>query len=545
VRWEAARALANQTQDPQQALPRLTAALRSEDPFLRGFAAWRLGEMGAAAAPAVPALVEALGRDEGYGRGGASGALAKIGPAAAAAVPALVEGLKSDDGDRRWKAARTLGRIGPAARDAAPALIASISDPNEHVRAHAVRALARVASRSPEIERALARARRDRVAAVAKEARVATQEMGIAPPGDALRARPLAAVGVGAAMALLATLALTPWVRDAARRRGWLDAPDGRLKTHAVAVPHVGGVATYLAFGVGLVASAHPAWGGGWQGGALFVAMGAVLLVGLAHDLSPIWAPVRLALQAAAALGLCAQAGVVRTIAMPGGGAFDLGVFGWPLTVLWLVGVSNAFNLIDGLDGLAAGSGSLSLGVLVVAALAHGDPSAPAAAALAGALLGFLRYNRSPASIFLGDAGSLSVGFALAALALQTTTNDAGEMALTVAVLALGLPLAEGAFTLWRRLRLGRSLLTRDRGHLHDRLLARGLDRETAARALVSFGGTCACLGWLLAVARPQSKAWALAGALVSLAVGLWSLRRARAAPSPPNAAEATGASRS
>jgi UDP-N-acetylmuramyl pentapeptide phosphotransferase/UDP-N-acetylglucosamine-1-phosphate transferase/HEAT repeat protein len=545
VRWEAARSLASQSQDAATVVPRLVAALRSDDAFLRGFAAWRLGELGPAAADAVPALVEALGRDEGYGRGGASGALARMGPAAAAAVPALLDGLRADDGDRRWKAARTLGRIGPAARDAVPALLAASADPNEHVRAHSVRALSRVASRSPQVEAALARARRDRVAAVAREARVASQEMGLAapPPEAPGRARPLVAAGAAGGIALLAALGLVPWVRDVARRCGWLDVPDGALKAHPAAVPCIGGAAVFVAFGLGLVASAHPAWGMGWQGGPLFLATGAVLLVGLADDVRGVGLSTKLGVQLAAALGLCAQTGVVHAIALPGGGSLELGVLGWPLTVAWLVTVSHAFNLIDGLDGLAASSGSISLAVLLLAALAHGEPWAPVTAALGGALLGFLRYNRAPASVFLGDGGSLSLGFALAGLALETTTSPAGEVALVVVLLALALPLTEGVLTVVRRLRARRPLVRAGRDHLHHWLLSRGLDPESAVAALVALSGGPACLAWFFTVSRPQAKLWALAGALVSLGAGLWRLRRTRAAV--PSGAAAAGASRS
>jgi UDP-GlcNAc:undecaprenyl-phosphate/decaprenyl-phosphate GlcNAc-1-phosphate transferase len=534
VRWEAARALSRQTLDPRAALPPLVAALRSDDPYLRGFGAWSLGGLGPAAAEAVPALVEALSHEEGYGRGGPSGALAKMGPAASGAVPVLVEGLRSPDGDRRWKAARTLGRIGPAAAEAVPDLVTATADPHEYVRAHAVRALARVGVRSPQVEEALARTRRDRVGTVAKEARVAWNEMGLLSVGSAPpRWRPMVAAGVAGAIALLVALLATPWVRDEARRRGWLDVPDGQLKHHRLAVPRLGGVAVFAAFGAGLVASAHPAWGAGWQGGALFLAMGAVLLVGLADDMRGASPATKVAVQAAAAFGLCAQAGAVRSIVLPWGAPIELGALAWPLTILWLIGLSNAFNMIDGLDGLAAGNGSATACVLTLAALAQGSPVAPLAAALAGALLGFLWYNRAPASIFLGDSGSLSVGFALAALALQAATNEAGEVALAVPVLALALPLADAGLAIVRRLRARRPLFAADREHLHHLLVARGLDAETAAGALVALAGACGCLAWFLAVSRPQARLWALAGTVVALGAGVRRLRAPRPVASP------------
>jgi UDP-GlcNAc:undecaprenyl-phosphate GlcNAc-1-phosphate transferase len=356
----------------------------------------------------------------------------------------------------------------------------------------------------------------------------------------------MVAAGVAAALAFVVALLATPLVRRASRRRGWLDAPDGELKRHPTAVPRVGGLAVFAALGAGLVASAHPAWGGGWHGGALFAAMGAVLLVGLADDLRGVSPATKVAVQAAAAFGLCAQAGAVRAIVLPWVGPVELGALAWPLTVLWLIGLSNAFNMIDGLDGLAAGSGCVSAFVLALAALASGSPVAAVAAALAGALLGFLRYNRAPASIFLGDSGSLSVGFALAALALPAATNDAGEVAMAVPVLALALPLTDAGLAIVRRVRARRSLFAADREHLHHLLLARGHAPASAASTLVALAAAAACLGWFLAVSRPQAKLWALLCTAAALGTGLWSLGRPQPAPTrPASATGAAGASRS
>jgi HEAT repeat protein len=224
VRWEAARALSLQELDPKAAVAPLIAALRSEDPYLHGFAAWSLGGLGPAAAEAVPALTQALGRDEGYGRGGASAALAKMGPAASAAVPALVEGLRSPDGEKRWKAARTIGRIGPPAAEAVPALATAASDPHEYVRLHAVRALARVGVRGEAVTGALARARHDRVDAVAKEAGVAAQTLGLPEPRAGWRRTAL-----GAAVAAALTVAIGAWVLRARSQmaRGAAEATRG------------------------------------------------------------------------------------------------------------------------------------------------------------------------------------------------------------------------------------------------------------------------------------------------------------------------------
>jgi UDP-N-acetylmuramyl pentapeptide phosphotransferase/UDP-N-acetylglucosamine-1-phosphate transferase/HEAT repeat protein/lysophospholipase L1-like esterase len=424
VRWEAARALSRATLDPGTAVPHLNAALRGDDAYLRGFAAWTLGEMGPRASAAVPALVEALARGEGYGRGGASTALAKMGPAARAAVPALVLGLQDADGERRWKAARTLGRIGPAAADAVPALVACLEDSHEYVRSHAARALGRIAVRSLPVDRGLAGASRDRTPAVAKEARAAALELGLLLPSEPPGARPLGAALASAVAALLLALGLTPLVAGWARRRDWLDVPDGRVRTHPRAVPRIGGIAVAAAFAGGLAAGAHPAWGVGAQGLAVLMAAAAILLVGVADDLRGVPVPIMLAVEAAAALGLVAQAGAVRAIALPGL-TIPLGALALPLTALWLVAIANAFDAIDRVDGLAAGGGAAAAALLAAVALGYERTGAAVVgAALAGAFAGFYRYNRRPASIFLGDGGSLACGFVLGAVSLWAATGD-------------------------------------------------------------------------------------------------------------------------
>ena len=176
VRWQAARSL-SALPLARDAVPALVAALRNDDDYVRGFAAWTLGSMGDAARDAVPALVAALPREEGYERGGAAAALAKIGPAAAAAVPALLVGLRSEDGDRRWKAARTLGRIGPTAAAAVPALTVALGDPDEYVRTHAARALGRMGLAADPAVPALEQATRDPDKNVRKEAHLALERL--------------------------------------------------------------------------------------------------------------------------------------------------------------------------------------------------------------------------------------------------------------------------------------------------------------------------------------------------------------------------------
>ncbi len=177
VRWAAARALFDIGVAAED-VPRLAALVRHPDAYVRGFAAFALGNLGPAAKPAVPALAEALALPDAYARAGPAAALAQIGADAAAAVPALVQGLADPDGDRRWKAARTLGRIGPAAREAVPALVRSLSDPNERARAYAARSLARIGVADESVMAALEHAAsKDADETARGEARQALREL--------------------------------------------------------------------------------------------------------------------------------------------------------------------------------------------------------------------------------------------------------------------------------------------------------------------------------------------------------------------------------
>src|SRR5262245_60232276 len=248
-----------------------------------------------------------------------------------------------------------------------------------------------------------------------------------APPRDVLgefaASGALRSVWLLLGLAFLLSLLLTPLVRGLAVRRGWLDRPDGRRKSHAEPVPRLGGVAVFVSFllACGIVLALvedTTVFGPAFREALFHLALAgtAVMLVGLADDLRGVPPVTKLMVQAAAALYLYLHGYRVVLLSNPFGERFDLGLLSLPITLLWFIGASNAFNLIDGLDGLAAGVGMFATGTVFVTALVNDSWEASLlAAALGGALIGFLRYNVSPASVFLGDSGSLFVGFALAA----------------------------------------------------------------------------------------------------------------------------------
>ena len=299
----------------------------------------------------------------------------------------------------------------------------------------------------------------------------------------------------------LFALLLTPLIRNAALARGLVDRPDEKRHVHAHAIPRLGGVAIVIAYlaAVTLVL-VSPLQAAKFIGIGIPLAvkiLPAALLVfavGLTDDVRGLKPWQKLAPQLAAA-GLAFWAGIRIT-----------GIIGFPLplwlsvlvTVIWLVGCSNAFNLIDGIDGLAAGVGLFATVTILLGGLLKNNMSlALATAPLAGALLGFLRYNFNPASIFLGDCGSLLVGFLLGCFGVVWSQKSTTLLGLTAPMMALAIPLLDTALAVGRRFLRQQPLFNGDRGHIHHRLLESGLTPRRVALLLYGACGIAACLALL------------------------------------------------
>jgi UDP-GlcNAc:undecaprenyl-phosphate/decaprenyl-phosphate GlcNAc-1-phosphate transferase len=324
-------------------------------------------------------------------------------------------------------------------------------------------------------------------------------------------------------VAFFLSLALTPLIRDLALGRGWLDRPDGRRKTHRMAVPRLGGIAVHLAFalsfGAALTVFRDAPWMGPPVPGAylhLLAACTAVMLVGLLDDLFGVHPISKILVQAAAGLYLYYNGYQIRLVSNPFGETLNLGLLSLPITLLWFAGMSNAFNLIDGLDGLAAGVGLFSTSIVFILALMNDRwEIVLLSVVLAGALLGFLRYNFGSASIFLGDSGSLFVGFALAALAVRGSMKSSTAVAVLAPLLALGFPIVDTSMALLRRLVGRRGLLEPDADHIHHRIVRLGLTQQ---RAVVILYGVTALFGALsLLTMTGQSHAIGLAAVVFTL----------------------------
>ena len=324
-------------------------------------------------------------------------------------------------------------------------------------------------------------------------------------------------------LAFFLSLVLTPLVRDLALAGGWLDRPDGRRKTHRHAVPRLGGIAVHvafaLAFGAALMVFRDAPWLAPPVPAAflhLLLACTAVMLVGLVDDLFGVPPLLKIAVQAAAGLYLYNNGYQIRLVSNPFGDTLNLGALSLPITLLWFAGMSNAFNLIDGLDGLAAGVGLFSTSIVFILALMNDRwEIVLLSVVLAGALLGFLRYNFTAASIFMGDSGALFVGFALAALAVRGSMKSSTAVGVLAPLLALGFPIVDTSMALLRRLVGGRGLLQPDADHIHHRIVRMGLTQQ---RTVVILYGVTALFGALsLLTMTGQSHAIGLAAVIFTL----------------------------
>lgn len=309
------------------------------------------------------------------------------------------------------------------------------------------------------------------------------------------------------AVSLLLAFVLTRYVRDLATARNWVAAPALDRHLHARPIPRLGGVAIYLAFlSSTFVAVLADVWSSRIDFGASARSLLSILLpglliflLGLYDDIRPVSPYVKFAGQALAG-GILFAFGL-RILNLPV--LFGQHQFPWflglPLTILWVLAITNAFNLIDGLDGLAAGSALFStLVVFVVALFSHSALVSLMSLALAGSILGFLRFNFNPATIFLGDCGSQFIGFMLSALALRGAEKAPTTVAVAIPVVSFGLPLLETTLSILRRFIAGRPVFTADREHIHHKLLDHGLSHRQVVIVLYAVSAIFALLSLFL-----------------------------------------------
>jgi len=333
------------------------------------------------------------------------------------------------------------------------------------------------------------------------------------------------------AVALIACLVLTPVARRLAIGLGAVGSTGGR-NVHARSIPRLGGLALTAGFCVAVLAALGA---GGWMGIDLLpklteligVVLGGIALcvIGAIDDVRGLRAVHKLAAQVLVATIAYACGFRIEAIALPFTGPLSMGVFALPVTVVWIVGITNAVNLIDGLDGLAAGVGFFAaLTSFVVAFISGNQFVALLMAALMGVLAGFLFFNFNPARIFMGDSGSYFLGYVLATMSLTGALQQKASTAvsLLVPMIALGLPIFDTLLTMLRRILERRSVFSADRGHIHHRLLDLGL---THRRAVILLYGVCVVFT-ASAIAVSLGRTWQTGLALLSVSLVLVALVR-------------------
>ncbi len=299
-----------------------------------------------------------------------------------------------------------------------------------------------------------------------------------------------------------ATLSLlaTPWLIRLACAIGAMDIP-GTRRIHNKPTARIGGAAIVIAT-IGMVVPVlllNNTIGDKLRQNQLqFIGLlctaGFMFAVGLIDDIRGVKARHKLLAQLAAAIMLCALGVRIEVLEVAGVGRAELGWLAWPLTIVWIIGITNAINLIDGLDGLAAGIAAITCGVIAVFSLHTGQPiMAVLMLAMFGGLTGFLFFGFNPAKIFLGDCGSLFLGFMLAGASVLSSTKTTTVVGLALPILAMGVPILDTLFSMLRRLLERRSIFAPDRSHIHHRLLAMGLHQRHVV--LILYGVTILATG--------------------------------------------------
>ena len=277
---------------------------------------------------------------------------------------------------------------------------------------------------------------------------------------------------------------------------------------HKKPIPRIGGVAIFLSMmclAVGVLLLSNIGADTLIRAIVLLCAAASIFSVGLIDDIKTggLAAKAKFFAQIAAAVAVCAVGIRIRSITVAEWLTLEFGWFSWPLTILWIVGITNAVNLSDGLDGLAAGISAVACGVIAIFAMHSGQVvMAALMLALLGSLSGFLFFNFNPARIFMGDCGSTFLGFTIASASVMCSVKSATLVGIALPVLALGIPIFDTLFSMLRRIIERRSMFAPDRRHFHHRLIDMGLKQRHAVIAIYFTTLLFAGLGMFMIVAR-------------------------------------------
>ena len=290
-------------------------------------------------------------------------------------------------------------------------------------------------------------------------------------------------------VSLVVSFALTPAVKWLAVKIGAVDVPKDKRRMHDHPIPRLGGLAIFIGFVVAVLAFAEVdrQLRGILLGGCIIVA------VGIVDDSHPLGAGIKFILQIVAALIAVWHGVLIEMIANPlpfGAAYWDFGIMAVPITVIWIVAVTNSVNLIDGLDGLADGVSTIAALTMLIIALLMGDMEmAVLCAALVGGCIGFIPYNRNPAKIFMGDTGATFLGFVLATVSVTGLFKLYAVISFVVPFIILGFPIFDTVSAFTRRILKGQNPMKADRSHTHHKLIDMGMNQKQAVATLYMVAG--------------------------------------------------------
>ena len=324
-------------------------------------------------------------------------------------------------------------------------------------------------------------------------------------------------VGLALLSAAVLSFAVTPLVKRLAQKVGAMDVPTDGRRMHHHPIPRMGGLAIFIAFLASVLIFAYPEIDREIRG----ILLGAVIIVilGVLDDIITLHAGLKFVVQIMAAVLVVLHGCRIEHFV----GLHLADWLSYPVSVVWIVAITNAVNFIDGLDGLAAGVSAISAGAMLVVALLVGDfMSAVMLAAIVGACVGFIPYNFNPAKIFMGDTGSTFLGFMLSTISIYGLFKMYAIISFAVPFLVLGLPIFDICFAVVRRVSHGQSPMHADRGHVHHRLIDMGFSQKQAVAISYMLS---AILGMAAVVLTNDGETQALiflAAVVVVGAIGFW-----------------------
>lgn len=318
------------------------------------------------------------------------------------------------------------------------------------------------------------------------------------------------------------SFASTPLVRMLAEKIGAIDVPRDARRMHKKPIPRLGGLAIFFGFLFAILLFGridHQTRG---------ILLGAVIIVvlGVIDDSHPLGPKLKFAVQVAAALMPVLHGVVIERFSNPNifsdNPYINLGVLSIPLTIVWIVGITNAVNLIDGLDGLAIGVSSIACFSLFAIAVMVSEPFvAIIMAALAGACIGFMPYNLNPARMFMGDTGATFLGYMLAVVSIQGLFKFYAVVSFAVPFLILGLPIFDTLYAIVRRLRHGQNPMQPDRGHVHHRLIDMGFSQKQSVAILYAMSGILGLSAVVLTTSGELKAMLLLIAVIVAAMIGV------------------------